>query len=376
MAPFGHGHMDRRHGASLRLRVSVPAGTLQMTPPEEKIGGRGSLKQRGFRVSFPLLAVGAAVLLSGCGATKQSALAPVGPVARAQLGMFWESLAIMTGIFVIVAAVFLYSLIRFRARKGDATLPKQVHGNTTLEIAWTIIPIILLVFLAIPTVHYAYAFGDTPPNAMKVDVVGHQFWWEFDYPGSQVTTANVVHIPVNTKVDFVLTSADVIHSFWVPRLGGKTDLIPGRVNHLWLESNQTGTFYGQCAQLCGAGHAYMKFSVVVQSQAAYAAWVQSMQHPKVSVTTPAQEAGMQLFSQDCATCHTIGGTTFNGKIGPNLTALMTRPTIAAGTLTNTPANLAKWLHDPPGVKPGALMPNLHLSQTQIQSLVAFLETLK
>ena len=290
--------------------------------------------------------------------------------------MFWESLAIMTGIFIIVAAVFLYSLIRFRARKGQTGLPKQVHGNTTLEIAWTIIPFILLVFLAIPTVHYAFVFGDTPPGAMQVDVVGHQYWWEFDYPSSNVTTANIVHIPVNTKVDFVLTSKDVIHSFWVPRLGGKTDLIPGRVNHLWLEANQTGTFYGQCAQLCGAGHAYMKFEVVVQSQAAYDAWIAQMQNPHVVVTTAEQKAGMALFQQDCSTCHTIGGTAFNGKIGPNLTALMERPTIAAGTLTNTPANLAKWLQNPPGVKPGALMPNLGLTQTQIQQLVSFLETLK
>ncbi len=331
--------------------------------------------QRGFRVTLPLLALSAAALLSGCGLGKQSTLSPAGPVASAQLGMFWESLAIMTGIFIVVAAVFLYSIIRFRARPGDNELPKQVHGNTTLEIVWTIIPIILLVFLAIPTVHYSFAF-QAPATAMKVDVVGHQYWWEFDYPGSKVTTANIVHIPVNTKINFVLTSADVIHSFWVPELGGKTDLIPGRVNHLLLEASKTGTFYGQCAQLCGPGHAYMKFEVVVQTPAAYQAWVSAMQHPTVSVTTSEQKAGMALFKQDCSTCHTVGGTSFNGKVGPNLTELMTRPTIAAGTLTNTPANLAKWLHNPPGVKPGALMPNLNLSQTQIQSLVAFLETLK
>ncbi len=331
-----------------------------------------------FKVSLPLVVTLAALLLGGCGLGKQSTLSPAGPVAQAQLSMLYESLAIMAVIFIVVAAVFVYSLIRFRARKTDTELPKQVHGSTALEIAWTIIPIIIIVVLSISTVHYAFALESPPqgPGTVQVQVIGHQFWWEFRYPGTGVVTANQVHIPVGKKVNFSLQSADVVHSFWVPRLGGKTDLIPGRTNTLWLEASKPGVYYGQCAQLCGAGHAYMKFTVLAESPAAYRQWLRHMQHDTVSATNPGQQAGLALFKQDCATCHTIQGTPFQGKVGPNLTALMGRPTIGAGTLPNTAAGLAQWLHDPSAVKPGAKMPDLGLSESQIHSLVAFLETLK
>ncbi len=335
-------------------------------------------RRPGFKASLPLIVTLAALLLGGCGLGKQSTLSPAGPVAQAQLGMLYESLAIMSVIFIVVLAVFVYSLIRFRARKTDTELPKQVHGSTALEIVWTIIPIIIIVALSISTVHYAFALEtpQTGKGTVQVQVIGHQFWWEFRYPGTGVVTANQVHIPVGKKVNFSLQSADVVHSFWVPRLGGKTDLIPGRTNTLWLEASKPGVYYGQCAQLCGAGHAYMKFTVLAQSPAAYKAWLQHMQHDTVSVTTPEETAGLALFKQDCSTCHTIQGTPFHGNVGPNLTALATRPTIAAGTLPNTAQGLATWLKDPAAAKPGAKMPDLGLSQTQIQSLVAFLQTLK
>jgi cytochrome c oxidase subunit 2 len=337
-----------------------------------------SQRRPGFKAFLPLVATLAALALGGCGLGRQSTLSPAGPVAQAQLSMLYESLAIMSAIFIVVLGVFLYSIIRFRARKTDRELPKQVHGSTALEIVWTIIPIVIIAILSVTTVHYAFALG-TPQHGkgtVQVQVIGHQYWWEFRYPGTGVVTANVLHIPVGEKVDFSLQSADVIHSFWVPELGGKTDLIPGRTNFLWLEASKPGTYYGQCAQLCGPGHAYMKFSVVAESPAAYRSWLSHMEHDTVSATTLAEQAGLQLFKQDCATCHTIQGTPFAGKVGPNLTALMERPTIAAGTLPNTTQGLSTWLHDPPAVKPGARMPDLGLSQSQIRSLIAFLETLK
>lgn len=330
------------------------------------------------RFTLPLVVLAAAVVLGGCGVEKQSALNPAGPVAGIQLQLLYESLAVMTGIFIVVLAVFLYSLVRFRARKGQSELPPQIHSNLTLEILWTVIPIVILVFLAIPTIHYAFVLGDQPQgrNVLKVVVVGHQFWWEFDYPGQGVTTANVLHIPTGEKVDLILKSADVIHSFWVPRLGGKTDLIPGRVNTLWLEATQAGTYAGQCAQYCGTGHSLMRLSVVAESPSSFAAWVNGMKHPVGTPSTKLEKQGFALFQQNCSTCHAIAGTPFQGKIGPNLTNLTWRATIAAGTLPNTPADLAKWLHNPPGVKPGALMPNLGLSQQNIRALIAYLETLK
>jgi len=330
------------------------------------------------QASLPLVAGLAALALGGCGLGKQSTLSPAGPVAQAQLSMFYESLAIMAVIFIVVAAVFVYSLIRFRARKTDTELPKQVHGSTALEIAWTLIPMIIIVILSISTVHYAFVL-ETPatgPDTVQVQVIGHQYWWEFRYPGTGVVTANQVHIPVGRKVNFSLQSADVVHSFWVPELGGKTDLIPGRTNTLWLEASKPGLYDGQCAQLCGPGHAYMKFTVLAQSSAAYHQWLRHMERDTVQVSTPLERAGLALFQQDCATCHTIHGTPFDGKVGPNLTALMQRPTIAAGTLPDTTQGLTAWLHDPPAVKPGAKMPDLGLSRSQIRSLVAFLQTLK
>ena len=335
-------------------------------------------RRPGVKVSLPLVATLAALLLGGCGLGKQSTLSPAGPVAQAQLSMLYESLAIMTVIFLVVLGVFVYSLIRFRARKTDQALPKQVHGSTALEIAWTIVPIIIIVVLSITTVHYAFALGtpQTGKGTVQVQVIGHQYWWEFRYPGTGVVTANQLHIPVGEKVNFSLQSADVIHSFWVPQLGGKTDLIPGRTNNLWLEASRAGLYYGQCAQLCGAGHAFMKFTVLAQSPADFQKWLRHMQHDTVSATTPEEKAGLALFKQNCATCHTIQGTPFQGKLGPNLTAFAERPTIAAGTLPNTAQGLATWLRNPPAVKPGAMMPDLGLSQSQIQSLVAFLQTLK
>jgi len=343
-----------------------------------QIGGRNSLQWQGlgrFKAALPLAATSAALLLAGCGG-KQSALSPAGPVAQDQLGLLVESLWIMGAIFVIVCAVFLYSLVRFRARRGDDALPKQVHGNTRLEIAWTIVPLIIIVVLSISTVRYAFALGTTPKDPVTIDVIGHQYWWEFRYPGSGVVTANQVRIPTGEKVNFVLTSADVIHSFWVPELGGKTDLIPGRTNQMWLEASKSGTYAGQCAQLCGVGHAYMKFTVLAESPADYRKWLQHMRTDTVHATTPQEVAGMKLFAQDCATCHAIQGTPYKGHVGPNLTALATRPTIGAGTLPDTPQGLATWLHDPSAVKPGAKMPDLGLSKGQIEDLTAFLETLK
>lgn len=297
-----------------------------------------------------------------------------------QLSFMYLSFWIMIGIFLVVAGVLIAAIIRFRERKGqEHEIPPQVEGNTLLEIMWTVVPILLLAVLGVVTVSGSFALAKLAPpsKAVVVQVTGHQYWWAFNYPNLGVTTANQLHIPVGKKIDLELTSADVMHAFWVPRLGGKTDLVPGRTNYMWLEASKPGTYTGQCAEFCGTGHADMRLVVIAESPAKFAAWVQSMKHPvSVPKSGLAHQGYLDFQSAGCFACHTIGGTSYAGVIGPNLTNLTNRTMIAANLLPNTPTNLAKWLHNPPAVKPGALMPNLHLSQSKIKALVAYLDSLK
>jgi len=290
------------------------------------------------------------------------------------------------GILAVVAAALVIILIRFRARPDDTGIPPQIEGNTLLEFVWTVVPIILLVILAVPTVRDAYALAQVPQGShvLEVRVTGHQWWWEFQYPQLGITTADELHIPVGEKVSLQLTSADVIHAFWVPRLGGKVNAIPGQVTTMWLQADQPGTYPGQCAEFCGLSHAEMRFVVVAQSPSDFRQWVQEMKDnaPAVHPATAAAQAGMQLFlTKGCAACHTIDGTTYQGTVGPNLTGLGLRQVIAAGDLTNTPANLARWIADAPAVIPGIIMPDFstgpdRLTSTQVQDLVSYLEGLR
>ncbi|MGH2350349.1 MAG: cytochrome c oxidase subunit II, partial [Chloroflexota bacterium] len=212
--------------------------------------------------------------------------------------------------------------------------------------------------------------------------IGHQWWWEFQYPELGVTTANELHIPVGVPINLELESADVIHSFWVPHLAGKTDAIPGRVNRLWFLADEPGTYNGQCAEFCGIEHALMRMLVIAESQSEFDAWVRNERSiPAFAATPTAQDSlvtrGAQLFANGvCITCHTIRGTAAQGKVGPELTHVGSRQTIAANTLPNTPEGLERWLRNPQAVKPGNLMPNLNLSDEDIDALVAYLQSLK
>jgi cytochrome c oxidase subunit 2 len=226
------------------------------------------------------LLLGGVFLFSGCGLfnSPQNTFSPAGEVARDQRNIFvltmWPALAIMIG----VEAGLVYILFRFRGKKGDSGLPAQTHGNNKLEIAWTIAPIILLAFFIAPTVGGIVDLGRTPKDSVEVDVTGVQWAWQFAYPdpaGGAVIQAPIgeMHIPVGKTIALKLKAGDVIHSFWVPRLAGKTDAIPGRANHMWLKATETGTFEGQCAEFCGLGHGVMRFKVVVEEQADYDAWL-------------------------------------------------------------------------------------------------------
>ncbi|HVB97656.1 MAG TPA: cytochrome c oxidase subunit II [Chloroflexota bacterium] len=341
----------------------------------------------GFRIrppkglAFLLLIIAVLVLfLTGCASNDpQNALTPVGPVGQMEAGLFTTIFWIAVVVFIIVEALLLYTVFRFRRRPGNDGMPAQTHGNTALELTWTIIPVLILVGIAVPTLTTIASASNIPtgPNALKVGVVGHQWWWEFDYPSQGVVTADELHLPVGTKVALTIQSADVIHSFWVPKLGGKMQAIPNQVNQMWLQADEIGTFDGQCYQLCGTSHANMRFKVIVQSQADFDKWMADQKTVPAKPTAAEIAKGYQVFTTGpCVGCHTIEGTDAKAKIGPNLTHFGSRTTIAGAIMENNPQNLAKWLEDPPAVKPGSLMPNYHLTKDQVTALVAYLESLK
>ena len=291
---------------------------------------------------------------------------------------------VITGIiFVVVFTLLAYSLIKFRGRVGDVGRePAQVYGSTQIELAWTIIPILIVVVLFLATARVLHAVQDAPqpPGAIEVTAIGHQYWWEFRYPKLGVVTANELHIPVSDPANpnptfLTLLSADTDHSFWIPELAGKTDLIPNHPNRMWMDPQRTGIFLGQCAQYCGVQHAKMLLRVSVDSPEDFAAWVRSQQQPAVQDASVA--TGRRVFeSNACMNCHAVGATAANGRFGPDLTHLMSRATIASGAATNTPENLRLWIRDPNAVKPGSLMPAMKLSDSDLDAVVSYMETLR
>jgi len=319
-----------------------------------------------------------ALVLTGCGKDELSALKPSGPVAAMQYDLMMLSSAIMIGVFVVVMLIFTYVLIRYRKRPGQQGIPKQVEGNHALEILWTVIPFLLLIIMAIPTVTTGFALGKvySKEEAVQVTVTAHQFWWEFEYPELGVSTAQDLVLPVGKKVQFNVTSADVMHAFWIPALGGKIDTNPGQENKIWLQADKPGIYYGKCAELCGASHALMDFKVEVMEQADFDKWAAGMKGVQsaepVAATAASAAQGQEIFNKSCLGCHAIAGK--GGKMGPNLTNFADRERVA-GILAHTPENIAEWLKDPQKVKPGNNMPNLNLDDAQVKALVDYMSTL-
>jgi cytochrome c oxidase subunit II len=292
-------------------------------------------------------------------------------------------MSICAAIFVVVFSLILYAAFKFRARPADdGHEPPQIYGSNQVELAWTVIPILIVVVLFLASARVIHAVEDAtfPPNAIEVTAIGHQFWWEFQYPGYGFITANELHVPVSPPgqsqpTHIILLSADTDHSFWVPQLAGKTDLIPNRKNEMWIEPHETGTYVGQCAQYCGTQHAKMLLNVMVDSPADFQRWVQQQKSP--AVLSDQVAAGRRVFeSNACVTCHTIAGTIANGRFGPDLTHLMSRTTIAAGAAPNNQQNLKLWVQDPDAIKPGCLMPAMQLDEPDVNQLVAYLMSLK
>lgn len=411
------------------------------------------LIRRSRRLGSALFTALVCLALSGCSSWldgPQSTLAVDGPVARAQLNLFYTTCYVILVIFVLVGGTLAYAMLRFRARSSadeHAEPPPQSHGNPVIELSLVVASLGALVFIAVPTIKDIWFDYDVPKaeraDALQIMATGHQWWWQFQYPKVEVklpyggeaplTTANELVIPVGKPVHIELRTADVIHSFWVPKLAGKVDMIPNRANHLWLQADKAGYYYGQCAQYCGLSHAVMRFRVIALPEAEYKAWLANQVKPARTVTgaepahpeqtvfkkykvnqfgfskkwmatsptstlnlwrakqlpNPNEDPvliakGRKLFqAKTCFACHTIRGHEGIGVTGPDLTHVGARSTIAGGLLENTPDEMARWISHPNLVKPGNIMyesgyiPNhITFQPGDVAALVAYLQSLK
>ena len=394
---------------------------------------RTAINRSGRRSIRLLLIIGAALLLVAVAcfpSHPQSTFDAAGPVARSQLNLFYVIFWVAVFVFVVVQGILLYVVIRFRRKPGQDQIPKQTHGNTRLEIAWTIAPAIVLAVVAVPTVITIFDNARTPDpeGAVHVRVTGHQWWWEFEYftpeeiakeevdlkrvskgeikkaeaykPKPHVVTANELNVPVGVPVSVVLDSVDVIHSFWIPKLAGKVDVVPNNRNTLWFQADRVDgdpdtpeidPFLGLCAEFCGIAHALMKFLVFVHEQDDFDAWVLGQQAPAAIPTGLAAEGRQAFVDQRCWACHTLTDEqepilrAARSTIGPNLTHVGSRSTIAAGLVDNTGDHLADWLRDPLAMKPGNIMGiqgamfdggPAKMTADEIDALVAYLQSLE
>jgi cytochrome c oxidase subunit 2 len=354
------------------------------------------------------------ILFAACGENSPSILDTAGPIASSESGVFWAIFVIATIVFVGVEGALLFSIVRYRERPGMPN-PRQIHGSMKLEILWTAIPSALLIVILVFTIRglLDVAPEAEPADSNKVEVVaiGHQWWWEFQYPQYNFTTADSLVVPTNTVVHVKLFSNNVIHSFWVPQITGKTDVVPGHDNTKWFKVDKTGTFEGSCTEYCGLQHANMRFNVVAQDFNGYMSWVHSQQQvaatPASSTDKYSASNGQKVFEANCTSCHGIVGVNKKAyddtaskvcavnsppaascPLGPNLTHFGSRGLIAGGVLDNNKTecnpsdpqlfekcNLAKWLQNTQAIKPGNAMV-VSLSAEQIRNLVAYLESLK
>jgi cytochrome c oxidase subunit II len=363
--------------------------------------------------ALPLLCA-LALALAACNPERypQTALLPLSDFARIGDSVQDQTFYWALGVFILVEGALLYAVFRFRGRPEDPE-PSQIHGNTTIEIIWTLIPALILAAIAVPTVKGIFDTNTTPAGAMEIEVIGHQWWWEFRYPEADITTANEMFIPAGRTVELKINSADVVHSFWPPRFAGKRDVFPGRETRLWWKADSTGLFPGQCAEYCGIQHARMAFHIRSVTPAEFDEWIAHMQTlgPKAPAAPAAAPAGDSLktasagakvqgprqdtsaaaapqgaeyaqgeklfMTKGCMGCHSLQAVKApKGLIGPNLANVGSRSHIAAGWLKNTDENLERWIREPQTVKKGVLMPNLGITVEESRALRAYLRAHK
>jgi cytochrome c oxidase subunit 2 len=298
-----------------------------------------------------------------------------------ELGLFVS--AICAAIFLVVFGLLVYAAVAYRRpADDDGSEPPQVYGSNEVELAWTVVPVLILVplFLATARVIASVQKQQKPKDAVEVTVIGHQYWWEYRYPKWNVVTANELHVPVSdpqhpTLTFLTLLSADTDHSFWVPRLAGKTDLIPNYPNSMWIDPRETGVYLGQCAQYCGTQHAKMLLRVYVDSHEDFERWIEAQRRP--ARADESVYRGRQVFeATSCVNCHTVTGIRADGRFGPDLTHFGSRDTIASGAAPNTPENLRLWIRDPDAIKPGSRMPAMNLSNEDVDAVAGYLASLR
>jgi cytochrome c oxidase subunit II len=308
---------------------------------------------------------------------------PMGSPAQSEKEIAYLVFAITGAIFIVVAGLIVYTLFRFRRRPGDDSRqePPQVYGSNQIEIAWTVIPILIVFVLVGVTARVIAGVENASPPAhtLQVTLVGRQWWWEVQYPGYGFTTANEIHVPANldgkTATYLKLQSMDVMHSFWIPQVAGKINLIPNRDNFTWIDPREPGVYLGNCAEYCGTQHANMLLRVIAQTPEDFKQWTIAQQK---TVENNAQLAQAQATYESlaCVNCHSIKGTRSIGKFGPDLTHLMSRQTIGSGVVDNTPENLRAWVKDPQEVKPGCFMPAMNLTDQELDQVMSYLQSLK
>ena len=306
-----------------------------------------------------------------------NALDPQSPLARAIYDLGIVSSVVFALIFIIVTSAITFSIFRFGTRTGEPD-PTQISGNRKVEITWLIIPFLIVIFLFIMTLS-AMNRADPPPAASPdLVITGHQFWWQVDYPGSGVITANEIHIPAGKPLSIQLESKDVLHEFWVPQLTRKMSNVPGQPNHIWLQADKPGTYIGQCSEFCGTEHAWMRILVVADEPAQFEQWQRAQLQPAQAATTEVTAKGLAVFqSLTCINCHAIRGVAgADLRVAPDLTHVGSRKQLASGMIDNTPANMRLWLKSPQHIKPGALMPDFSLTDEQLDDLATYLSTLR
>jgi cytochrome c oxidase subunit 2 len=308
----------------------------------------------------------------------QDTLEPKGEVAR-KIDNLIDPVFIVAGVvLLLVLGLVLTAIVKFRARP-DSPEPEQIHGNTRLEVGWTLAPALILLAVAVPTIATIFDLAKKPDNAVNVTVIGHQFWWEYRYDDLGVVTANELRMPVGRPVQLTLLSDDVIHSYWIAPLAGKTDVVPGRQNTMSFSADAPGEYLGQCTEFCGDSHANMRAKAIAMLPADFDAWVAGQRAGAVTAAagTPAEEGALLFAQKGCGGCHTVAGVS-EGIIGPNLTHFATRTTFAGSIFDNNDTNLRRWLRDPQGEKPGnkMIIPGAPLTPDEITKLIAYLNTLR
>lgn len=317
------------------------------------------------------------LLLAGCGKENLTALDPKGYGAERSLDIILLTTGIMVGVFLVVIIIYTIVLARFRRKKGDNHIPEQVEGSKKLETVWTVIPIILVLIMGIPTVVYTFDLADTSEasSSLNINVTGHQYWWNFEYEDHNVTTSQDLYIPVGEKVYVNMLSSEVIHSFWVPTITGKMDVNPENVNTMYIEAYEEGVYWGKCAEFCGPSHSLMDFKVIAVSPEEFDQWITDMQNvdPEEVPTDAVVQDGQELFQNNCMSCHAIGDAS---SAGPNLTNFGNRVHFV-GYLEPTKENLVEWIMDPESLKPGNEMTGTYeVTEEEAEKIAEYLMQLK